>query len=113
MRQCVHAVSADWHERYTDAERALIVAFMETDITRKLTPAEKTLATNAQKLKKGINDHFTGTERTRLIQVLSDRANAKAKYGLLRNVRYTARKLVVTDIVLGTILAVLKYAKIK
>ena len=35
-------------------------------------------------------------------------AYAKAKYGLLRNVRYTATKLVVTEIVLGTIFAVLK-----
>ena len=47
------------------------------------------------------------------IRTRSFAAYAKAKYGLLRKVRYTARKLVVTDIVLGTIFAVLKNAKTK
>ncbi len=49
----------------------------------------------------------------RTIKTISFAAYAKAKYGLLLNVRYTARKLVVTDIVLGTILAVLKCSNIK
>jgi len=40
-------------------------------------------------------------------------AYASAKYGFLLNVRYTAIKLVVTESVLGMILAVLKYFKIK
>lgn len=43
------------------------------------------------------------------INTISFAAYANAKYGLLLKVRYTARKLVVTDIVLGIILAVLKY----
>ena len=46
------------------------------------------------------------------IKTISFAAYAKAKYGLLLNVRYTARKLVVTDNVLGTMLAVLKCSKI-
>ena len=49
----------------------------------------------------------------RIIRTISFAAYATAKYGLLLNVRYTARKLVVTDRVLGTKLAVLKYFKIK
>ena len=47
------------------------------------------------------------------ISTISLAAYANAKYGLLLKVRYTARKLVVTDMVLGIILAVLKYSKIK
>jgi len=47
------------------------------------------------------------------INTTSLAAYANAKYGLLLKVRYTARKLVVTDIVPGMILAVLKYSKIK
>ena len=38
---------------------------------------------------------------------------AKAKYGFLRKVKYTPRKLVVTEIVLGSKFVVLKYFKIK
>jgi len=48
-----------------------------------------------------------------IISTISLAAYAKAKYGLLLKVRYTARKLVVTERVLGIILAVLKYSKIK
>lgn len=44
----------------------------------------------------------------RIIRIISFAAYAKAKYVLLLNVRYTAKKLVVTDTVLGTIFAVLK-----
>ena len=40
------------------------------------------------------------------ISTISFAAYASAKYGLLRKVRYTARKLVVTEIVLGIIFAV-------
>ena len=43
-----------------------------------------------------------------IIKTISLAAYANAKYGLLLKVRYTARKLVVTDIVLGMMLAVLK-----
>ena len=42
------------------------------------------------------------------MRMISFAAYDKAKYGLLRNVRYTARKLVVTESVLGMIFAVLK-----
>jgi len=49
----------------------------------------------------------------RIIRIISFAAYAKAKNGLRRKVRYTATKLVVTDIVLGIIFAVLKYDKIK
>lgn len=45
-----------------------------------------------------------------IIKTISLAAYANAKYGLLLKVRYTARKLVVTDIVLGMMLAVLAYA---
>lgn len=48
-----------------------------------------------------------------IIKTISLAAYANAKYGLLLKVRYTARKLVVTDIVLGMMLAVLKHFKIK
>ena len=41
-----------------------------------------------------------------IIKTISLAAYANAKYGLLLKVRYTARKLVVTDIVLGMMLAV-------
>ena len=44
-----------------------------------------------------------------IIKTISLAAYANAKYGLLLKVRYTARKLVVTDIVLGMMLAVLKH----
>ena len=47
------------------------------------------------------------------MRTISLAAYAKAKYGLLRKVRYTATKLVVTESVLGMIFAVLKYSKIK
>ena len=47
----------------------------------------------------------------KIIKIISFAAYAMAKYGLLLNVRYTARKLVVTDRVLGIKLAVLKYSK--
>ena len=43
-----------------------------------------------------------------IISTISLAAYAKAKYGLLLKVRYTAIKLVVTDNVLDMILAVLK-----
>lgn len=46
-----------------------------------------------------------------IIKTISLAAYANAKYGLLLKVRYTARKLVVTDIVLGMMLAVLKHFK--
>ena len=42
------------------------------------------------------------------IRTISLAAYARAKYGLLLKVKYTARKLVVTDSVLGTIFAVSK-----
>ena len=47
------------------------------------------------------------------IRTISLRAYASAKYGLLLHVSYAAIKLVVTDIVLGTIFAVLKYSRTK
>ncbi len=47
------------------------------------------------------------------ISTTSFKAYIKAKYGLLLNVRYAARKLVVTEIVLGIIFTVLKYFKIQ
>ena len=49
----------------------------------------------------------------RIIKTISFAAYAKAKYGLLLKVRYTARKLVVTDNVLGTMFAVSKYSNTK
>lgn len=48
-----------------------------------------------------------------IISTISLAAYANAKYGLLLKVRYTARKLVDTDIVLGMIFVVSKYFKIK
>ena len=48
-----------------------------------------------------------------IIKMISFAAYAKAKYGLLLNVRYTARKLVVTERVLGNRFAVSKYFRIK
>lgn len=45
-----------------------------------------------------------------IIKTISLAAYANAKYGLLLKVRYTARKLVVTDIVLGMMLAVVNYS---
>jgi len=56
---------------------------------------------------------YTLANTHKIINTISLAAYAKAKYGFLLNVRYTARKLVVTDTVLGIILAVLKYFKIK
>ena len=47
------------------------------------------------------------------INTTSFDAYANANNGLLRKVRYTARKLVVTDSVLGTIFAVSKYVNMK
>ena len=47
------------------------------------------------------------------ISTISFEAYANAKYGLLLKVRYTARKLVVTESVLGIIFVVLKYSRIK
>lgn len=47
------------------------------------------------------------------ISTMSFNAYASEKYGLLRNVRYTAQKLVVTDNVLGIRFAVLKNLSMK
>ena len=58
-----------------------------------------------------ISDTLANTHKT--INTMSFAAYANAKYGLLLKVRYTARKLVVTEMVLGTIFAVLKPSKIK
>lgn len=49
----------------------------------------------------------------KIINTMSFEAYANANSGLRLKVRYTATKLVVTDSVLGTIFAVLKYSKIK
>ena len=49
----------------------------------------------------------------RIIRTISFAAYANAKYGLLLKVKYTARKLVVTEIVLRNIFAVLQYSNIK
>ena len=54
---------------------------------------------------------LTNVHRT--MRTTSFVAYAKAKYGLRRKVRYTARKLVATENVLGMRLAVPKYFKIK
>ena len=48
-----------------------------------------------------------------IISTISLAAYAKAKYGLLLKVRYTARKLVVTDRVLGMMFTVLKKSNMK
>ena len=58
-----------------------------------------------------ISDIPASTQST--IRTISFEAYAKAKYGLLLKVKYTARKLVVTEIVLGIIFAVLQYSNIK
>ena len=47
------------------------------------------------------------------IRTTSFAAYARAKYGLLLKVRYTATKLVVTDSVLGIMFAVLKCLRMK
>ena len=44
----------------------------------------------------------------RIIRIISLLAYASAKYGLLRKVKYTATKLVVTESVLGIMFAVWK-----
>lgn len=49
----------------------------------------------------------------RIINTISFEAYARANTGHLLKVRYTAIKLVVTDIVLGIMLAVLKCSRIK
>ena len=45
------------------------------------------------------------------ISTISLAAYANAKYGLLLKVRYTARKLVVTEMVLGIMFAVLNFPR--